>query len=89
MDDLVQHINEEELADLPALDGALSSEDSKSLGDSFRHTKAFVPSRSHPMAPNRPPLETVASLIATPLDYIGDLFRKFPDETATPNPCTK
>jgi hypothetical protein len=40
----------------------------------------FVPSRSHPRAPNRPPFETLAGLLATPIDRLGDLFRKFPKE---------
>lgn len=63
MDNLAQHIKEEETVDLPALDGAITKEESerqKSLG----RTKAFIPTRSHPMAPNKPPFETVAGLMA-------------------------
>jgi hypothetical protein len=38
-----------------------------------------VPSRSHPSAPDDGgPFETVAGLMAAPLDRLGDLFRKFP-----------
>jgi hypothetical protein len=43
-------------------------------------TKAFVPSRSHSSAPNKPPL-TVAGLTAAPMDRLADMFRKFPDDT--------
>ncbi|KAE9377467.1 hypothetical protein N431DRAFT_461073 [Stipitochalara longipes BDJ] len=85
MDDLAQHINEEEMEDLPALDKALGAEESKSMAKSFGRTKAFVPSRSHPMAPTKPPFETVAGLMAAPLDRLGDLLRKFPDETGGPH----
>jgi hypothetical protein len=89
MDDLAQHIKEEETADLPALEGVLSRDDSQRLAKTFGRTKAFVPSRSHPLAPNKPPFETVAGLMAAPLDHLGDLLRKFPDETVSPNPLTK
>lgn len=89
MDDLAEHIKEEEIADLPALNRVLSSEDSESLAKSFGRTKAFVPSRSHPKSPNKPPFETVVGLMTAPLDHLGDLLRKFPDETVSPNPSTK
>jgi hypothetical protein len=34
--------------------------------------------RAHPNAPNKPPFETVAGLMAAPLDKLRDLFEKFP-----------
>jgi len=34
--------------------------------------------RAHPNAPNKPPFETVAGLLAAPLDKLRDLFEKFP-----------
>ena len=86
MDDLQAHIKEEEDEDLPALETALDAADDEALVKSFGRTKAFVPSRSHPSAPNRPPFETVAGLMAAPLDHLGDLLRRFPDESASPNP---
>jgi len=89
MDDLAEHIKEEERDDLPALENALSTEDSERLAKSFGRTKAFVPSRSHPKAPNKPPFETVIGLMTAPLDHLGDLLRKFPDETVSPNPSKK
>jgi len=81
MDDLAQHIKEEEMEDLAALDEVISTEESERMAKSFRRTKAFVPSHSHPMAPNKPPFETVAGLMAAPIDRLGDMLRKFPDET--------
>ncbi|KAI9832738.1 MAG: hypothetical protein M1826_001297 [Phylliscum demangeonii] len=89
MQDLAQHIKEEEGQDLPRLEKALSNDDSISLATSFGRTKAFVPSRSHPLAPNKPPFETVAGLLAAPIDHLMDLFRKFPDHNISPNPSTK
>ncbi|KAK9241808.1 hemerythrin HHE cation binding domain-containing protein [Lipomyces tetrasporus] len=79
MKDLVQHIKEEETSDFPKLQNALQIEESEKLAKSFGRTKAFVPSRSHPSAPNKPPFETVAGLLATPIDRLADLFRKFPE----------
>jgi hypothetical protein len=32
----------------------------------------------HPAAPNKPPFETVAGLMAAPLDLLRDTFQKFP-----------
>jgi hypothetical protein len=89
MKDLNQHITEEENDDLPALENAMQTDESESMAKSFGRTKAFVPSRSHPHAPNKPPFETVAGLMAAPIDHLGDLFRKFPDKTISPNPSTK
>ncbi|KFX93344.1 hypothetical protein O988_06862 [Pseudogymnoascus sp. VKM F-3808] len=87
MDDLAQCINEEEMVDLPALDRSLSSEQSDDLERSFHRTKSLAPSRSHPVALNTPFLGTVAwILVAAPFDQLGDLFRKFPDETSSKLP---
>ncbi|KFY45323.1 hypothetical protein V495_03040 [Pseudogymnoascus sp. VKM F-4514 (FW-929)] len=86
---LSEHIKEEEEQDLPALDRELSAEESASMAKSFGRTKAFVPSRSHPSAPSKPPFETVVGLMAAPIDHLADLFRKFPDDTTSPNPSTK
>jgi hypothetical protein len=86
MDDLRQHIKEEEGDDLPALDSSLNEADAESLTKSFLRTKIFVPSRSHPNAPNKPPFETAIGLMTAPLDHLGDFLRKFPDEKISPNP---
>ena len=89
MNDLNQHIKEEENDDLPALERAIRNDESESIARSFGRTKAFVPSRSHPDAPNKPPFETVIGLMTAPIDHLGDLFRKFPDKKVSPNPSTK
>jgi len=89
MNDLNPHIAEEENDDLPALESAIETAESESIAKSFGRTKAFVPSRSHPTAPDKPPFETVVGLMTAPIDHLADLFRKFPDKTVSPNPSTK
>ncbi|KAJ5991563.1 hypothetical protein N7499_003979 [Penicillium canescens] len=89
MEDLSEHIKEEETHDLPKLEEALSQEDSESYAKSFGRTKMFVPSRSHPSAPDKPPFETVVGLLTAPIDHLADLFRKWPDTSGMPNPSTK
>lgn len=88
---LSEHISEEENMDLPALEEKLQSiqGESESMAKNFGRTKAFVPSRSHPSAGEHPPFETVMGLLTAPIDHIGDLFRKFPDQKISPNPSTK
>ncbi|KAH8691206.1 HHE domain protein, partial [Talaromyces proteolyticus] len=78
MEHLSQHIKEEETIDLVKLEGVISAEESQSLSKSFDRTKIFVPSRSHPIAPNKPPFETAVSLMMAPIDQLADLFRKWP-----------
>jgi hypothetical protein len=85
INDLAEHLNEEEMADLPALDSSLNNEDSKSLAAYFCRIKSFLPSRCHPTAPINPPFGTIASFIAAPFDQLGDLLRRYPDERVEPS----
>ncbi|KAB5580444.1 hemerythrin HHE cation binding domain-containing protein [Coniochaeta sp. 2T2.1] len=78
MDDLSHHIKEEEQDDLPALEKAIAEADSDRMAKSFERTKMFVPTRSHPSSPDRPPFETAMGLLAAPMDKLMDMFRKFP-----------
>lgn len=89
MEDLSAHIKEEETDDLPQLEAALSHEESERYAKSFSRTKMFVPSRSHPSAPDKPPYETAVGLLTAPIDHLADLFRKWPDTAGMPNPSTK
>jgi hypothetical protein len=43
-------------------------------------TKKFVPTHSHPNAPDKPPFETVVGLMTAPLDKLQDVFKKFPKD---------
>ncbi|EON62951.1 hypothetical protein W97_02177 [Coniosporium apollinis CBS 100218] len=85
--DLSEHIKDEENNDLPALEKELSAADSESVANSFERTKMFVPTKSHPSAPDKPPYETVVGLMAAPMDRLMDMFKKFPkdkDEKVSP-----
>jgi hypothetical protein len=89
MQDLIQHVREEEAEDLPKLEGVLAEADSEKLGVSFGRTKMFVPSRPHPSAPSRPPFETAIGLATAPIDRLADVFRKWPENAASQNPSAK
>jgi hypothetical protein len=82
MADLKQHIQDEELHDIPQLEKALANHlaESADLAKSFERTKMFTPTRSHPAAPNKPPFETVVGLMVAPIDKLRDMFAKFPRE---------
>jgi len=91
---LGQHIKEEEQDDLPALESKLQTDHqytgvSESLAKNFGRTKMFVPSRSHPSAGENPAFESVMGMLTAPIDHIADIFRKFPDQTISPNPSKK
>ncbi|KAF9900047.1 hypothetical protein EC991_007963 [Linnemannia zychae] len=77
---LAQHMKEEEETDLVQLEQELSNEESFDLAKKFHLTKKFVPTRSHPSAPNQPPFETVVGLLAAPIDKLRDIFSRFPKD---------
>lgn len=68
------------------LEKALDDADSEEMTSSFKRTKMFIPTRSHPHAPDKPPFETVAGLMSAPIDHLADLFRKFPKESKSQLP---
>ena len=77
---LREHNDSEELKDLPQLERVLGTEASQKAAASFSRTKLFAPTRAHPSAPNKPPLETLAGFLAAPIDKLKDAFAKFPTE---------
>ncbi|KGO75578.1 hypothetical protein PITC_098610 [Penicillium italicum] len=79
MRDLGIHARHEEDVDLPRLEELLSKEESVELTKSLDRVKIFVPSRSHPLAPTEPFFETAVGLLTAPIDFLADLFRKWPD----------
>lgn len=78
MRDLHAHIEHEKHEDMPRLEKLLRPDESAALAADFLRTKRIVPTRSHPSAPNRPPLETLAGLLVAPVDRLRDLVRSFP-----------
>ncbi|KAJ5949325.1 hemerythrin HHE cation binding domain-containing protein [Penicillium verhagenii] len=85
MSDLAAHVNHEGV-DLSNLESRITTEESQRLAASFDRTKHFVPTRAHPSAPDRPPYQTAVGLITAPLDYLQDLFRKWPDNEEVNTP---
>lgn len=80
MDTLHHHIEHEKNEDMPRLESILSREESQELARQFQRTKAIVPTRSHPSAPTSYYFETLAALMAAPIDRFRDLvMRDFPD----------
>lgn len=77
---LAEHMKCEEQHDLPLLESKLQTEESYNAEREFQRTKALVPTRPHPLAPDKPPYETLAGFLALPMDKIKDLFSKFPKE---------
>jgi len=80
MEALEEHMQHEEETDLVKLEAKLNPEESNQLLKSFQRTKKFVPTHSHPSAPDQPPFETVAGLLAAPIDKLKDMFSKFPKD---------
>ncbi|KAK7726062.1 hypothetical protein SLS57_003652 [Botryosphaeria dothidea] len=78
MHDLHTHIEHEKNEDMPRLEKLLQPDESKALAAEFLRTKRIVPTRSHPSAPNQPPLETLAGLLVAPIDRLRDMVRSFP-----------
>jgi hypothetical protein len=81
--DLGPHNKEEETDDLPPLEEKLAANDSAALATSFERCKMFAPTHAHPGMPQKPPFETVAALMAAPIDKLRDLFKNFPDPSET------
>jgi len=84
---LRKHIRATEDNELPRLEKALKEREHEEgenaaieLAKSFRRTQMFIPTRAHPWMPNKPPFETVVGFLSTPIDQLGDMFRKFPEE---------
>ncbi|CAA7270420.1 unnamed protein product [Cyclocybe aegerita] len=80
IDHLRPHNDSEENTDLPALEKAIGAEASREASASFKRTKKFAPTRAHPGAPDKPPFETLAGLLAAPIDKLKDAFATFPSE---------
>ncbi|KIO31869.1 hypothetical protein M407DRAFT_241622 [Tulasnella calospora MUT 4182] len=79
VDDLREHMKSEEENDLVKFEAAIPREESEKLARSFQRTKHFVPTRSHPGAPDKGGLpQTAAGLAALPFDKLRDLFASFP-----------
>jgi hemerythrin superfamily protein len=77
MEVLLHHMMEEEEVLLPRFAAAegVASEYLMQLGRLFEQAKLHAPSRPHPWAPNKPPLNIAANASVAPLDFVRDLIR--------------
>jgi hemerythrin superfamily protein len=66
------HVQDEEHALFPALAGHASPEDLRRLGERVQAAKAVAPTRPHPSAPDRPPLNLLLAPGAGMVDRIRD-----------------
>ncbi len=74
--DLVRrHIEQEEAMLLPDLERALSPEEVRRMAMAVSEAKPLAPTRPHPNAPDEPPANVVASLVAKGVDTARDLLR--------------
>ncbi|KAI0795074.1 hypothetical protein C8Q75DRAFT_712265 [Abortiporus biennis] len=80
MSSLHHHNDDEEIKDLPLLESVIGEEASRQAAAGFKTTKKFVPTRTHPDAPNKPPYETLVGFMAAPIDKLKDVFAAFPLE---------
>ena len=70
------HIDEEEEKLLPLLSRMLDAERSQDLANAMRMMKAAAPNHPHPAAPDEPPGNLVAAMLAKMSDTGKDLVRK-------------
>ena len=81
MDTLHHHVQHEREEDMPRLEGLLPRAESQALAKAFQRTKFISPTRSHPSAPTEYHFETLAAMMAAPIDRFRDLVeRDFPGE---------
>eukprot|EP00877_Chromochloris_zofingiensis_P011651 jgi/Chrzof1/673/Cz01g24190.t1 len=72
---LRHHIREEEEDFLPKFAKTVGDERLRTLADQWEAARAAAPTRPHPAAPNRPPLNMAANATAVPLDMAKDAVR--------------
>jgi hemerythrin superfamily protein len=78
------HIEEEEQKLLPLLERSLDAETSENLTSAMRIMKTAAPNHPHPAAPDEPPGNLIAAMLAKMGDAGKDLMRKLtaPDKAA-------
>nr|POF14146.1 putative hemerythrin-like protein [Quercus suber] len=85
LQDLHHHIQHESEQDMPQLEKLLPRHESEAIARSFQRTKNIVPTRSHPAAPTEFYAESLAALLAAPIDRMRDWLRSFPDRDELSN----
>ncbi|WP_191246492.1 hemerythrin domain-containing protein [Amycolatopsis deserti] len=76
MEDIRHHIEDEEKDLLPKLQSACSPDELRDLGDKVEKAKKMAPTRPHPSAPDRPPMNLILDPGAGLIDKIRDRLSK-------------
>lgn len=76
MDDVRQHVAEEEHDLFPTIREAVSDTDLRGMGDLMSKAKALVPTRPHPRAPTNPIAKLATSAPVTLVDRVRDALRQ-------------
>ena len=66
------HVKEEEESILPKFQSKVSPKELEELGSQLQSAKAHAPTRPHPMAPNKPPLNIPLNMGTAPIDKLRD-----------------
>ena len=66
------HVKEEETQVFPRLRQSSNAKHLRELGVQLRTAKRFAPTRPHPLAPDKPPANVVAGMIAGAVDRLRD-----------------
>jgi hemerythrin superfamily protein len=75
MENVREHVQEEEARLLPRLEAALEPSQRRELGEALALAKRAAPTRPHPAAPDTPPGNFVAGSVAALLDRSRDALR--------------
>lgn len=73
MTEVREHVAEEEGSYFPMLAGSAPAEDLETLGRAVTAIKKVVPTRPHPAAPDRPPLNLMLGPVVGLVDRLRDL----------------
>ncbi len=75
-ENVLHHAEEEEQKLFPMVRKLLAAEELGALGEVLENAKLIVPTRPHPRAPDQPPGNLVAGVVATVVDKGRDAFRE-------------
>lgn len=70
MENVTHHIGEEESDLFPQVRRAFSRSELRAMGDDLRAARQVVAKRPHPHAPDQPPGNVAAALVAAPVDEV-------------------
>ena len=74
IEDFRRHIEAEERDLLPKLRDSCDAAELRKLGEKFEHSKRMAPTRPHPSAPNRPPMNKILAPGEGLIDRLRDAF---------------